>query len=389
MVRCVSMCRGSPLPDAVRVDWVVMLELHRQRWGGDLRRGQVFRQLAIRTDARVADGWSIKSLARAMGALSFVTRALPLPMARPRLAASEQLRPDMLRLIRRVVDPAVVAVYDDPVAQTTSLGMTMSPARRAVYSARRVDNLAAFRWHVVPSRSFADMLGMDPARTIVAGNGTDVAHIRPGPWPDRPAIGMVSGAAPGRGIELLIGAARELHAGMRDLELLLWLVPTGPESQEYLEGLRSSTRHDTWIRIDTVSYERIGESLAEAAVLTVPHPPGAYMDVALPVKLFDSMAAGRPLVVTPRTETKALVERHAAGVVAAGDTVDDLATALRSVLLDEAAARRMGDAGRRAAEEHFDWKVAGDRIADVVLEREGLAFGSGSEAALRGALIGE
>lgn len=376
-------------PHAARCDWVVMQELHRQRWGGDLRRGQIFRQLAVRTDARVADGWSIKSLARAMGTVSMVTRVLPLPMARPRLATSEQLRPDMLRVIRRAVSPAVVAIYDDPVAQTSSLGMTMSPARRALYTARRADNLAAFRWHVVPSRSFAEMLEMDPATTIVAGNGTDVDHIRPGPWPERPAIGMVSGAAPGRGIELLIGAARALHSEMHDLELWLWLVPTGPESEDYLDGLRSSTMQDGWIRIATVGYERIGESLARATVLTIPHPPQAYMDVALPVKLFDSMAAGRPLVVTPRVETMALVQRHGVGVVAGGDSVDDLAAALRSVLDDEAAARRMGAAGRHAAEEHFDWKVAGNRIADVVLEREGLAAASGGGAALREALIGD
>lgn len=372
-------------------DWLVLLEQHRTRWGGDLRRGQIFRELARRTEARVGNGWSVKSAARAMGAAAFILRAQPIPLGlrRPRLASSEQLRPDMLRLIRRAVDPAVVAIYDDPVAQTASLGMTMSPARTALYSARRKDNVAAFRWHAVPTASFAELIGLDLDRAIVAGNGTDVGHIRPGPWPERPVIGMVSGAAPGRGIELLIGAARALHADMRDLELCLWLVPTGPESEDYLDGLRSSTRHEAWIRIDTVGYERIGESLARATVLTIPHPSQAYMDVALPVKLFDSMAAGRPLVVTPRVETMALVKRHGVGVVAGGDSVDDLAAALRGVLVDEAAARRMGAAGRRAAEEHFDWKVAGNRIADAVLEREGLTSGSGGGAGLRESLICE
>ena len=76
-------------------EWVVMLELYRQRWGGDLRRAQIFRQLARRTGARVANGWSVRSMADAMGTIPFVLRALPvrLPLSRPRLAASEQLRP--------------------------------------------------------------------------------------------------------------------------------------------------------------------------------------------------------------------------------------------------------------------------------------------------------
>ncbi len=48
-------------------------------------------------------------------------------------------------------------------------------------------------------------------------------------------------------------------------------------------------------------------------------PANDYMDVALPVKLFDSMAAGRPLVVTPRRETAAIVERGGVGLVTADD----------------------------------------------------------------------
>ena len=353
-------------------DWLVLLEEHRTRWGGDLRRGQIFRQLARRTDARVGNGWSVKSAARAMGVARFVLRAQPIPLGlrRPRLASSEQLRPDMLRLMRRAVDPAVVAIYDDPVAQTASLGMTMSPARTALYSARRRDNVAAFRWHAVPTASFADLIGLDPARTIVAGNGTDVRHIQVGAWPAEPSIGMVSGAAPGRGIENLVAAARALRSEEPDLRLLLWLVATGPESEEYLAGLRASVRSDAWIHIESTDYQHIGAALARATVLAIPHPPATYLDVALPVKLFDSMAAGRPLVVTPRTETRALVERHGTGIVANGDSIDDLADALRAVLSDGSLARRLGATARQAAEAHFDWRVVGERVADVILERE-------------------
>lgn len=356
-------------------DWLVLLEEHRTRWGGDLRRGQIFRRLAQRTDARVGNGWSVKSAARAMGIAAFVLRAQPIPLGlrRPRLASSEQLRPDMLRLIRRAVDPAVVAIYDDPVAQTASLGMTMSPAKTALYTARRRDNVAAFRWHAVPTASFAELIGLDLDRTIVAGNGTDVRHIRVGPWPTEPSIGMVSGAAPGRGIENLVAAAREIRRDVPDLRLLLWLVATGPESEAYLDSLRASSRSDRWIGIESTGYADIGDALARATVLAIPHPPATYLDVALPVKLFDSMAAGRPLVVTPRTETRAIVERHATGIVAGGDAIDDLAEALRAVLSDAELTRRLGAAARRAAEEHFDWRVVGERVAAAVLEREPVA----------------
>jgi len=354
-------------------DWAVMLEGDRGRWGGELRRRQVFRRLAERTGATLVEGFGPGAVRRAFGRLSYIP--LPLPSLRrgprPRLAASDPLRPDVLWAVRRLTDPAALAYYDDPIAQTAALGIRLPWARERLLQAKRSANLAAFRWHVVPSRSFAELVGLDPRRVIVAGNGTDTARIRPGEWPQEPTIGMVSGAAPGRGIETLIAAAELVRERIPELRLDLWLVATGRHTGEYLDALRQRVAGQSWIRIGGAGYDDLGSALSQATVLTIPHPPGEYMDVALPVKLYDSMAAGRPLVVTPRVETRALVEKHDAGVVAAGDEPGDLADALFTVLADPDLARRLGAAARAAAEREFDWEIVGDRLASVILEREG------------------
>lgn len=360
--------RTDPTPD-----WAVMLEGDRGRWGGELRRRQVFRRLAERTSATLVEGFDPRAVRRTFGPLSYVP--LPLPSLgrgpRPRLAASDPLRPDVLWAMRRLTDPAALAYYDDPIAQTEALGIRLPWARERLLRQKRSANLAAFRWHVVPSRSFAELVGLDVGRVIVAGNGTDTARIRPGEWPHEPTIGMVSGAAPGRGIEALIVAARLVRERIPEVQLRLWLVATGRHTGEYLDVLRQSVAGQSWIHIGGAGYDDLGSALSQATVLTIPHPPGDYMDVALPVKLYDSMAAGRPLVVTPRTETRALVEEHGAGLVAAGDEATDLADALVTVLADADLARRLGAAARFAAEREFDWQIVGDRVASAVLEREG------------------
>jgi len=356
-----------------RDGWVVMLEGDRGRWGGELRRRQVFRRLAERTGATLLEGFGPADVRRTFGRLSYVP--LPLPSfrggSRPRLAASDPLRPDVLWAIRRLTDPAALAYYDDPIAQTRALGIRLPWARERLLRAKRSANLAAFRWHVVPSRSFAELVGLDAGRVIVAGNGTDATRIRPGEWPLEPTIGMVSGAAPGRGIEHLISAARLVRERIPEIQLRLWLVATGERSADYLAALRQAASDEPWIRIGPAGYDDLGAALSQATVLTIPHPSGDYMDVALPVKLYDSMAAGRPLVVTPRTETRALVEEHGAGVVAAGDEPEDLAEALLTVLADPDLARRLGGAARAAAEKEFDWAIVGDRVTSAILEREG------------------
>jgi glycosyltransferase involved in cell wall biosynthesis len=279
----------------------------------------------------------------------------------------------MIRIGRRVAQLTAVAMYDDPIAQAAALGIHLPDDRAQFLKRRREANLGAFRWLVVPTRSFAELVGLDLSRVIVAGNGTHASHIRPGPWPILPTIGLVSGAAPGRGIGTLIEAARLVHEVIPDVQLRLWLIATGAESQAYLTDLQRQHADERWVEIGTVPYAEIGSTLATASVLVIPAPPGDYFEAGLPVKLFDSMAAGRPLVVTPRLETRAIVERHGAGMVTLDDTPESMATTIRGLLEDEDRLHVLGRAARQAAEDHYDWPVVGDRVASEILSREVLA----------------
>ena len=363
-------------PSAGR-DWIVIREGRHRRWGGELRRRHVFAALAAATSATIVEkAWSPRLLRQAargpiLGRLpGRLVDRLPKPAVRPRLAASEKLRDRLLDAALAVTDPAVVAIYDDPVAQSRALGAELDEGWLAELAARQQRNVEAFRWHVVPTASFAELIGLDPSRVIVGGNGTDTARIEVGPWPTIPAVGVVSGAAPGRGLELLVAAARLARERVPELRLLMWLVATSEGGQAYLATLRASVADAPWVSIETAGYEQLGPALATATALCVPHPANAYMDVALPVKLFDSMAAGRPLVVTPRTETRRLVEGHRVGVVASGDRAEDLAAAIVELVADEARSQALGAAARRAAETLFDWRIVGAQIANDVLLRE-------------------
>ena len=357
--------------------WLVMREGRAPRWGGEIRRRHVFGRLAARTGATIVeDGWSDRGLRRATlgplaGRLPVVVGRRLWRSSRPRFAASEKLRERTLRSAVALTDPAVVAVYDDPIAQAASLGLAMDRDWLATLARRQRLNVDAFRWLVVPTASFAELAGLPADRVIVGGNGTDTSTVRVGAWPERPTVGVVSAAAPGRGLELLVEAARLARRTLPELQLRLWLVATDDAGRAYLDGLRASIEGDPWVEIATAPYERLGETLGAASALAIPHPPGSYMDVALPVKLFDSLAAGRPLVVTPRLETAAIVARLDVGVVAAGDDAADLAASISTLLTDQSRTRAAGARARAAAEATFDWRIVGDRIADEVLRREG------------------
>jgi glycosyltransferase involved in cell wall biosynthesis len=354
--------------------WMVVRAGEQRRWGGEIRRQEIFARLAARTGASVQDGWPAFRRTVVGGRLRRMADRVgirPPPAAERPLAASEQAPAAWFDWLPDYVDPAAVAIYDDGVLQARAIGVELSDARIEELNTRRARNEAAFRWHVVPTASFARFIGLDMDRVIVGGNGTVTARVRPGPWPEIPTIGIASGAAPGRGLETLIEASRRLRGSIPELRLRLWLAATGGTGEAYVEALRASVQGADWIEIGSAPYERLGEALSQATVLTIPTPASEYSDVALPVKLFDSAAAGRPIVVTPRTETAAVVNRFDIGVVASGDDADALAEAFAPLLADARGAQEIGRRARAAAETHFDWSVVGERIADEVLSREG------------------
>jgi glycosyltransferase involved in cell wall biosynthesis len=339
--------------------WIVLRERKHQRWGGDLRRHYVFSALAARPDATDVSGWSRDDLRGAVSA-----QRGRWFRSRPFVVAATPLAPDTLRVLDGAAVPFAVDYHDDAIRQNEVLGVIPDETWLAAAREKKRLNLDAFRWHVVPSNDLAELAGLDPERTIVAGNGTDPGVIVPIPWPTDPAIGMISGAAPRRGIEQVIEAARLVRSDVPDLRLLLWLAATGSASAEYLEDLRTRVRHETWIEIASAPYRVIGPELGRAMIQCIPNPPAEYWDAVSPIKLFDAMATSRPVVVTPRRAMREVVELHEAGLVTEGDRPEDLAAAVSRLLGDQALARRLGENGRRAAEGSYAWPSIAQHLAD-------------------------
>lgn len=357
-----------------RSPWIVLCETEQRRWGGDLRRALIFRELALATGALEAQGWGHRAVGQAVRTVA----GPPFPWRhRPALASTEFLSKGGAEQARRSTRPVILDVHDHPVLQLEAFRRPIEPSLRAALEDKFRRNIETFPLYAAPSTSFAALAGLDPNRTIVAPNGSDVGHVSPRPMPANAAIGMISGAAEGRGIEALVEAARRLRPAEPTLTLYLWLVAGDETGAAYLATLRAAVANEPWIMISSLDHADVPDALGLATVLVVPHPAHPYMDVAVPVKLIDSMAAGRPVVVTPRTETRRIIEASQGGIVADGDAPEALAAAIGPLLTDRALAARLGANARAAAERDYDWAVIGRRLAEAVLARSTDRPGSG------------
>ncbi len=99
------------------------------------------------------------------------------------------------------------------------------------------------------------------------------------------------------------------------------------------------------------------------ACLAILKPLDEYR-TTYPNKVFDYMAAGRPMVLAIDGVIRAVVEAAGCGVFAQPGDPAALAEAIRSLAADGERARRMGLAGRKYLEEHF----SRDKIADELLK---------------------
>ena len=121
--------------------------------------------------------------------------------------------------------------------------------------------------------------------------------------------------------------------------------------------------YPSWLRVMAAEGDEITALLSDVIATVIPRPRTAYNDLALPVKLFDYLAFGRPLLVTECTEQAAIVSAHDAGVVV-GDGVTELAEGVMRIAASEPAQIDWwaGNATRAALENGWG------RRSDAILE---------------------
>jgi glycosyltransferase involved in cell wall biosynthesis len=119
-----------------------------------------------------------------------------------------------------------------------------------------------------------------------------------------------------------------------------------------------------------VPKSEMAAALAAAdACLAILKPIEEYK-TTYPNKVFDYMAAGRPVVLAIDGVIREVVESAGCGLFAPPGEPAALAEAIRELAADPPAGRRMGLAGRRHLEEHFSREKIGEQLLRLL---EGMA----------------
>lgn len=124
-----------------------------------------------------------------------------------------------------------------------------------------------------------------------------------------------------------------------------------------LEDIISSDNEADWISTTGfLPYQQMYHEINKGSIgLVLIQPIHYHISIALPNKLFDYMLMGLPVVASDLPEIRRVVEDADCGILVNPTDIDAIAKALDYLLSNPGEARRMGENGRRAVIEKYNW----------------------------------
>jgi glycosyltransferase involved in cell wall biosynthesis len=163
-------------------------------------------------------------------------------------------------------------------------------------------------------------------------------------------------------LETLLEAA----ARLRDLADVRVVIVGDGKERTHLEALRDRLQLDNVIFTGAAPKDQMPAMLAMADVCTATLRDIPMFRTTYPNKVFDYMAAGRPVVLGIDGVIREVVEAAGGGVAARPGDPDSLAEAIRLLHSDREAARRMGQAGREYVCRNFNRDDQGDQFYQLM-----------------------
>jgi glycosyltransferase involved in cell wall biosynthesis len=358
------------------------------------------------TGALARQGWRVKILSPGEGMADLPPgvegrwiprarrRAARLALAAlrdPRLLADElsSFRPDAIYMRGVNILPGWGPALSHPVPRVVEInGYAEDEAapllRPRVRAAHRRAFCAAAAVTVVSGKLRADMVrqyALPPDRVFVVANGADPGRFgirgrdecrrRLGWPPDAPHVVFVGSFYPHHGLDLAVDAAAIVSATRADVRFVL--AGDGADHARIGDLVKSRGLNRSVSLPGAIDPPSVPDLLgaADICLLTLRSVRTPQRGCS-PIKLYEYMAAGRP--VAARVDTPEVAEEiRTAGAGLAGlltgQAVDDaraLAEDLLKLLADPALSTSLGAAGRRAVESMYNWDRAGRRTAAIL-----------------------
>lgn len=211
---------------------------------------------------------------------------------------------------------------------------------------------------------FSELEHWDKFRIVHCGVDPTLYADEARPIPQRGAgkrVLFVGRLAAMKGVPVLLQAFAQAHARHKDARLTL--IGDGPERGTLEELAARLGIADNVNFVGFKNQAEVASALSQADIFALP----SFAE-GLPVVLMEAMAAGLPVVTTRIAGVAELVEDGVSGRLVHASDADSFADALDALMASPAAARRMGETGRKKVHAEFNSLTEAARLGAIFTE---------------------
>jgi glycosyltransferase involved in cell wall biosynthesis len=216
-------------------------------------------------------------------------------------------------------------------------------------------------------------LGVRPERIHIVPNGVDPAQFKPGK-PDSklrrkwklngaPVLGFVGGLRPWHGVEILPDLLARLNKSKRPIQLVIagdGQLRSGLERQFKQRELLD---HITFT--GALPHEQLPGIIQQFDIALAPYPKHTHDFYFSPLKLFEYMACGIPVVAANLGQITEVISDGKTGLLYEPGQLDALANRCEKLLGDSRLRARIGAAAAAVIRREFTWDKNAARVAEL------------------------
>jgi glycosyltransferase involved in cell wall biosynthesis len=173
------------------------------------------------------------------------------------------------------------------------------------------------------------------------------------------------------GISNDLGVMLDAANILRDEPGICFVLVGDGKEKAHLQARAAALGLDNVQFLPPVSKERMGQVMAAADACVAILKPLDLYKTTYPNKVFDYMAAGRPVILAIDGVIRQVVDAAGAGIFSPPGDAAAMARAARQLARDPETARCMGQSGRKFIEDNFNRRDLAEKLARVMEEMRG------------------
>ena len=219
-------------------------------------------------------------------------------------------------------------------------------------------------------RQHAISLGVKPKKIHVMPNGVNCKLFCPGTRDERlqrklklddgPVLGFVGGLRPWHGVEILPELLKRLQARHRNVRLVI--AGDGPLRGELKRGFEKRGLSQNVVFTGLLSHEEMPAVIRQFDVALAPYPRADHAFYFSPLKLFEYMACGVPVVAARLGQIAEVVRHGKTGLLYPPGRLDALTAQCEKLLTHAQLRATLGLAASKLVHRQFTWNKNAERV---------------------------